>query len=465
MKITLSSVIRVEEPTGRLLAWAKETLTLPNPDYLKKSRMGKWTGNTPREIRLYSMDGDALILPFGTARSVWGFVGDEDTVISAFPQKHEILYGGAEVPLYDYQREAVGHCLIAKYGILQSAAGSGKTQMGIALAKQLGRRTLWLTHTLDLLRQSKERAERYIPEDLIGTIESGRVNVGKGITFATVQTMARMDLSPWRDTWDVIIVDECHRVTGTPTAVSQFSKVLGQLKARHRFGLSATVHRADGMIAATKALLGDVIYQVPDSAVADKVMKVKVLPVGTGTGITPDCLGPDGMVQYSRLINHMCEDEDRCRLIVDTITENRNHSCLILSDRVGHLQRLMSLLPVDMRRNAVMVDGSMTTKAAKQYRAQAIEDMRTGRMRYLFATYSLAKEGLDVPRLSRLFLTTPQKDYAVITQSIGRVARTFDGKPDPVVIDFVDSSRMMQKMYKQRCTVYRKNKCELVEEA
>ena len=32
---------------------------------------------------------------------------------------------------------------------------------------------------------------------------------------------------------------------------------------------------------------------------------------------------------------------------------------------------------------------------------------------------SLAKEGLDVPRLERLYLTTPQKDYAVVTQSIG----------------------------------------------
>ena len=66
---------------------------------------------------------------------------------------------------------------------------------------------------------------------------------------------------------------------------------------------------------------------------------------------------------------------------------------------------------------ADMIDGKMTTKKAKALREQAIEEMQQGRKRYLFATYSLAKEGLDIPRLDRLYLTTPQKDYAVITHS------------------------------------------------
>ena len=109
----------------------------------------------------------------------------------------------------------------AKYGILQSAAGSGKTQMGIALAARLGRRTLWLCHTLDLIKQSKERAKLYMSEDLMGTITEGKVNLGEGITFATIQTMCKLDLAQYRDYWDCIITDEVHRVSGSPTAVTQ----------------------------------------------------------------------------------------------------------------------------------------------------------------------------------------------------------------------------------------------------
>lgn len=99
----------------------------------------------------------------------------------------------------------------AQYGILQSAAGSGKTQMGIALAARLGRRTLWLCHTLDLIKQSKERAKLYMSEDLMGTITEGKVNLGEGITFATIQTMCKLDLAQYRDYWDCIITDEVHR--------------------------------------------------------------------------------------------------------------------------------------------------------------------------------------------------------------------------------------------------------------
>jgi superfamily II DNA or RNA helicase len=124
----------------------------------------------------------------------------------------------------------------------------------------------------------------------------------------------------------------------------------------------------------------------------------------------------------------------------------------------------MNTLPSDMRRQAVMISGKMTTKKGKAEREKAIEDMRTGNKKYLFATYSLAKEGLDIPCLERLYMATPQKDYAVITQSIGRIARAFEDKQDPICYDFVDDIGYLVKSYKKRCTTYRKNKCYFVEE-
>ena len=106
-----------------------------------------------------------------------------------------------------------------------------------------------------------------------------------------------------------------------------------------------------------------------------------------------------------------------------------------------------------------MIDGSMTTKKGKAEREQAIEDMRIGKKRYLFASYRLAKEGLDIPRLDRLYLTTPQKDYAVIVQSVGRIARTFEGKEQPICYDYVDDIGYLVNAYKKRCHHYRKSGC------
>lgn len=326
------------------------------------------------------------------------------------------------------------------------------------------RKLFGLTHTLDLLRQSKERAEQYIDKQLIGTITEGKVNIGSGITFATIQTMCKLDLVQYKNLWDVIIVDECHRCSGTPTAMTQFYKVLNSLAARHKFGLSATVHRADGMIEATYALLGHVIYTVPDEAVGDKIMKVGIKPVNTGIELDRKCLNTDGTLNYSKMITYLCEDFRRLHFISSWIVAESEHSCLILSDRLEHLEQLMNSLPRTMREKAVMVSGKMTTKKGKAEREKAIEDMRTRKKKYLFATYALAKEGLDIPCLERLFLTTPQKDYAVVTQSIGRIARVCEGKLDPVAYDFVDNIGYLVKSYKKRCTTYRKNGCYFVEE-
>ena len=462
MNVKISNVITITEPTAHLEKWCRKNLVLKNPDFEKKYRLGYWTGNTPETLSLYERRGDALVLPFGCLRMIAPLIKGAD-ISTSFTQPVEVDYG-SPLPLYEYQSRAVDMVMTREYGILQSPAGSGKTQMGLAIVERYGRRALWLCHTLDLVAQSRERAERYFDKSLIGTITGGKVDIGRGITFATVQTMCRLDLAQYRDMWDVIIVDECHRAAGTPTSVTQFSTVLNALAARHKYGLSATVHRADGMIAATYALLGPVIYTVPDKDVADTVMQVGVKTVGTGVRLSRECQNTDGTLNYTATITYLCRNMERTRLIAEDIIREREHSCLILSDRLDHLAYIMAMLPDLLIDRSVMISGKMTTKKGKAEREQALEDMRIGRKKFLFATYSLAKEGLDIPCLDRLFMATPQKDYAVITQSIGRIARKVEGKTPPVCYDYVDDIGYFVHSYRKRLTVYKKNRCYFVED-
>lgn len=770
MQITVGSTITVEHPSPELVLWCEKNLIISNPEYAKKLRMHFWLGNTPKDLCLYETNGDSIILPYGTLRDILPMISSAKA-FRAFTGRTRVNYE-CSVPLYDYQQTAVEVLREQRYGILQSPAGSGKTQMGIALMAELGLKTLWLTHTLDLLNQSRRRAELYMSSDLIGTITEGKVNIGSGVTFATVQTMCRLDLERYRDIWDVVIVDECfkgdtevltdkgfvrfdalsksekiaqynddgsiefvtplsyikrhhegtlvkftvksgrdvymtenhvqplfiteteyikrepikdisfyhgkslivsgkgtgcneplthmerlaiasqadgtiqkickdhvswsvsfvkerkisrfldlvskagikfseikpsspgsrrfyyetprtvtklltdtftlnmgvdrardfiaeicqwdgseqsgydyyysstvkensefvsavavlagyqsslvvqhdnrsdkfanvyrvygnsgfykssqnckkryvpyngdvycvevpshmivvradgfafvsgncHRCSGTPTAMTQFYKVLNNLAARHKYGLSATVHRSDGTIKATYALLGQVVYTVPEEAVADRVMKVGIKECHTGTKLSRECLNTDGTLNYAKLITYLCENSIRNHYISAEIVANAEHPSLILSDRLKHLELLMATLPRSMRKQAVMINGKMTSKKGKAEREQAIEDMRQGKKKYLFATYSLCKEGLDIPCLERLYMTTPQKDYAVVTQSIGRIARVSEGKQDPICYDFIDDAGYLVKAFKKRCATYRKNGCYFVEE-
>ena len=458
MEIKFSNEITISQPTPEILDWCKQNLVIDNPDYAKKERMGLWVGNTPRTLSLYKRNGEAVILPIGAFKHIRGILDRAENKI-AYTQDLADNKGidyNAQINLFDYQQEALQAMIKAKYGILQSPAGSGKTQIGIALAVALGKKCLWLTHTQDLLKQSYDRAKQYIDESLLGTITAGKVNIGAGITFATVQTLCKQDLTQYKYEWDVVIVDECHRVAGTPTSMTQFSKVISNLACPHKYGLSATVHRADGMIKCCYMLLGDVRHIVPDEAVKSRCMQVKVEKVHTKMQMPYAALDTDGTINYTRLISSLADNIIRNTTILSKIFLEPEHYHLILSDRLSQLYELYEGLPPELKAKASVIDGKMTSKKGKAEREQAIEDMRAGKKHILFASYKLAKEGLDIPRLDRLHLATPQKDYAVIAQSVGRIARVFEGKGQPICYDYVDDFKMAVNMYRKRCSHYKK---------
>lgn len=460
MNVEIGSEIRIRGASKELYDWAQENLIIPNPQYRERERRGLWVGNTPKYLWLYHVDGSDLIVPTGVGKQVRKFLSEKDQISIHLADNGILDYKGT-IPLYDYQKEAVEVMGHASCGILQSPCGSGKTQMGIALAAMLGRKVLWITHTQDLLTQSKTRAEQYFSPETLGTITAGKAQVGSHMTFATVQTLCKMDLEQFRYAWDVVIVDECHRLAGSPTQVTMFYKVMNSLAARHKYGLSATVHRSDGMIKSTFAVLGPVIYKVPDEAVADKTMQVRILQRNTDITVSRSCLDTDGTLDYNELLSYLGGNRERNEMIVKDLVSQKGHSCLILASRLEQLRNIRDLLPDELRGTSAMIDGSMTSKKGKAEREAAIEDMRTGRKKILFASFGLAKEGLDIPRLDRLFLVSPQKDYAVVTQSIGRIARKAEGKIDAVCYDYVDDIQFCENQFKRRKTHYRKAGCIL----
>ncbi len=460
MIVEIGSEIRIRNASDSLKAWAREELVIQNPQYQQRERRGLWLGNTPKYLWLFRIDGDDLIVPTGTGKQIKQFLSQDDDIRVRLADNGVLSYEG-NIPLYDYQKTAVEAMRDVSCGILQSPCGSGKTQMGIALIASLSRKALWITHTQDLLSQSKSRAEQYFPGETLGTITAGKVQIGSHITFATVQTLSKLDLAQYRDTWDIVVVDECHRLAGSPTQVTMFYKVINSLAARYKYGLSATVHRSDGTIKSTFAALGPVIYRVPDEAVAEKTMRVRICRRNTEVPLNRCCLDTDGTLIYSELLSYLSENRERNQLIVRDLISQNGHSCLVLASRLNQLKNILAMLPEELQEASTMIDGSMTGKRGKAKREEAIEEMKAGKKRILFASFGLAKEGLDVPRLARLFLVSPQKDYAVVTQSIGRIARKAEGKTDAVCYDYVDAIQFCQNQFKKRVTHYRKAGCIL----
>lgn len=460
MNFILSNKVIIEDPTSEMLAYCKITLSFPNPDYLKKEAMGKWTGNTQREIVLFERAGNRLYIPFGECKKIYKAFKNDITRVDVRICPIRARKYDSRINLYDYQENAVEAVLRAKNGILVAPCGSGKTQMGLEVVARIGGKTLWLTHTTDLLTQSMNRAKQCfgLPSSEYGTITAGKVNVGNTLTFATVQTASNIDLSQYRDEWDCIVVDECHKAVGSPTRMMMFYKVLSALSARFKLGLTATPYRADGLERCMFALLGDVIHEVPQSAVAGNTVPVRVKFVNTNfTPDIDDITDGDGTLNYAKLISDITEHKDRNAVIVGEIQRAaQNGGVLVLSDRLQHLdsmeKRLCAVFPYRTARL-----GIASTKAEKERRARILTDLNNGALNVVFATYKLAKEGLDVPNLRTVVFATPQKDKTTVIQSAGRVARKADGKDFGMVIDFSDAFGLLWGYEKKRRGYYKKN--------
>ena len=442
--------------------YCHDNLILNNPDYTKKERLGKWTGNTPKYIWLFEKIGDDIALPFGCFRDVWHMLPDKNAYKPEILPAERLQYDSG-ISLYPYQEQAVSEALRAKFGVLVMPCGSGKTQCGLEIIARLGVRTLWLTHTHDLLTQSMDRAKSCLnlPAGALGTITAGKVSIGTHITFATVQTLSKLDLSAYRDTWGCVIVDEAQHCAGSPTRVSQFYKVVSSLACYHKYGLTATPKRADGLQASIFALLGPKIHEVTREQVAHNTCPIRVQTIETGYIPEYDAiLQGDGTIDYNRLIDNMIGNRERLELTSDKICEvAKTGPTIVLANRVQYLNDLHAYCDT---LKAVCLSGKGQSKKAKEERRQALEALGNGELDCIFATYQLAAEGLDVPALRYVIFATPEQNETTIIQAAGRVGRKADGKDFGTVIDFLDDFGMYRGWYTKRLRYYKKIGAEIL---
>lgn len=446
MKITIGKDIRVLNPSKELMTYVNRELVLDNPDYIIANKLGHYVGRMDKQIRLFIVkDNKELILPFGCLSDIWKpeYIkgATYETLFHDF--KGNNLKG--TINLYDYQQRALNNLKNGKNGILEAPCGSGKTQIGLALIKEIGGKALWLTHTQKLMTQSLERAKAYF-EGNFGTITEGKVEIGKDITFATVQTMRTLDTSVYENEFDIVIVDECHHCVGTPTKVMQFYRVLTNCNARYKYGLSATLSRSDNLIKCVYSIIGKKLHTITEREVGSKIIKARHIKIDVDfTYKMTDYLDTDGTINYGKLITMLSENEDRNHLIASKVMGfySLGKKQLVLCHRVNQVKTLSEKISQFCRVNCIT--GKIKDKN-REYNGDVI-----------VATYSLAKEGLDIPDLDVVHFATPQKDKAIVKQSAGRVERNIEGKEQPYVIDYVDTKIDYCNMcYRKRLNILKK---------
>lgn len=324
----------------------------------------------------------------------------------------------------------------SEQGVIIAPAGSGKTEMGMAVIAELKQQALWLTHTKDLLEQSLTVAKKKLglKEGEYGVIGGSSFAIGSHITFATVQSLhKRKDLADIGKQMGVVVVDEAHRAAAGIKTMTMFERVLSKMTAKYRIGLTASEHRADGLIKTVFLTIGDKIMEVEKESIDAYLITPEICFVHTDY-VFEYTRREGEFFPYSTMLSDMAVNEARNKLIVGYLCRNTAHHNLILGDSLEHLELLRKGLSDYVIRQTEFIHGGTPLNERKA----ALSRIDSGQSRYLFATYALAKEGLNLPILDRLYLVTPKKDRVSVQQALGRVSRVKSGKDGAIVYDFYD---------------------------
>lgn len=460
MRVELGSQIKVNASETCIKA-IKKDLTLKNPAFVKKMAIGLPIWGEPEFIELWKHDSESLIVPRGYFHKLWSYGLTWDNVKDFRVKLPEVSFP-IKPKLRSYQDPALNKAIDWQQGVVMMPCGSGKTETAMGIIAGLGQPTLWVAHTIDLLSQSMDRAEKRLglSGKQLGVIQGTTQEIGTHITFATVQTLSRRDLSKIVNRFGCIIIDECHLVFADARKARMFESVISQFPAYYRFGLTASEFRSDGLIETMFHILGPKIHEVNQSDLnnAGNVVVPEVEFIETQfTYAVPE---EDEMMNVQKLIVEMRNDYYRQQLLKNILQDDikKGDYCICLGDSLEHLEGLKEFLD-KLGRTTAYING----KTPKKQREKIMSEMRAGSYQYLFATYSLAKLGLDIPRLNKLVFATPKRDKTSIQQAVGRIMRPFEGKLPGKVYDLWDKGVNACKYWAyDRARVYKKLGCEII---
>jgi superfamily II DNA or RNA helicase len=420
-----------------------------------------------------------------TPKSYWEFVGAirpaQEPVVNSFlkPEPHD--------------------------GIISLQTGGGKTVCALYIASQLRLPALILVHSTFLRDQWVERIRAFLPNARIGTwnedatvdtmikdfvirtypdgnikykakdtpnfkliknLKPTELEQISGIleTFPTVESILQKipEYTSQRDITvgmlqgimrdnvkaksfeniGLVIVDECHHI-----ASESFSQTIPKLTSKYMLGLSATPERKDKLMHVINWFLGPILYQSNADDKIDAGVRVEYVEFETDDESFNEIVyNKAGVMSTVSMINKVVEFEARNKLIIELIEDiysEPDRNVLVLTDRVEHTKKILSMLPEHTQKETGILSSGMKPGVRDEFCASK---------RILISTYQLCSEGFDVPTLNTLIMATSRPS---VEQIVGRILRTDKTKRtiSPLIIDIVDSA--FRRQFQSRLSLYK----------
>ena len=245
-----------------------------------------------------------------------------------------------------------------------------------------------------------------------------------------------------------IVAHNCHHL-----GAEVFSRCLPIVTCKRMLGLSATLKRKDGLSKVFEWYIGKPVYTVKRKD-SDVIIQVERYydPRPAYCSEQTVWRGPKlgKQLNVAKMINQVCEylprNERMVQILKGILVKEPNRKVLVLSERRNHLQELENLLRLEGYTSIGYYVGGMNKEQLDKGSQGDI----------ILATFQLASEAMDIPKLNTLLLGSP---VSSVEQPVGRIQRKKKEERDyiPLVIDFIDEFSLFERQGAKRLAFYKKN--------
>ena len=436
-----------------VVGFLKENLNFYNSEYLVRRRLGKSVFGVEKFFKLVEESGDDILLPRGFLIKLTNFLDENKIPYNLSDERQDFKKEKftSNIALRINQELAVEEALKHDTGVIVAPAGSGKTIIGLEIIAERKMPALILVHRQQLLDQWMDRIETFlgIPKNKIGQYTGRKKKLGKQITVATMQTLNRANLFEFKNSFGIIITDECHHIPA-----KTFREVISQFNPRYSYGLTATTKRKHNDEQLIYAFIGEIIFllrDVPNST--DDLEKSLNIPIKTSISIKETELSLPfkfSTDNFQLLCKIICFDNQRNQLVIRDIIEQieKNKKVLVLSERRDHLE----ILKLYLKGLCEVIVISGEDSARKRH--IKIKQIENGHYQVILSTGQFFGEGIDIQNIDCLIIAFPFSFEGKLIQYIGRLRGRNNER---TIIDYRDKNiAFLERQFKQRQRYYKK---------
>jgi superfamily II DNA or RNA helicase len=329
-------------------------------------------------------------------------------------------------------------------GVIQAVTGMGKTIIGMGIVSLYdNKKVLWLCHTKDLMNQTYDE---FVKKGFkkVGRIGDGHIDENAKIVIATRQSFINYAINTGY-LYDLVIVDEVHHVNSFD---SQYGKILVNVLAPIRLGLTATLPDNEEGKLAVEGLIGPVVgsLSIQEGNELGIVAKPRIKIVKI-----PESLTIKEIKRYQEAYEKgIVKRTERNIIIADIITEQvkKGESVLVIVNRIDHGSNILEQIPEEIK--ADFIHGNTDSDTRNEVK-EALENKALD----CAICTTIWKEGISIRSLNCIINAGGGKSEIATLQAIGRGLRTTEDKKEVTIIDFFDpSNKYFISHFGERISLY-----------